>query len=381
MDVQRAIGDLERINRIVFILNNECNLNCSYCFAKNYQSQVTGKLKLIDFDFAKSGVDEYIREGSDDIVEFFGSGEPTLGKSFERMKQIVDYARETKGKDVRAQLITNGVFNQKVCEWVGNNVDILVLSWDGLPHFQNTLRPARNKNVETAKIIEDNLKILQGMRLGKKKGIWVRVTMTEDSYPYQKDMIDYYEKLGIECIYTEMVFNGHIELDTHKETLTDYHKALDCFVDAHFYAEKKGLFYHLYNMKNFYEKTSWFCTTPVLQPAFSYDGFVSACIACMDEREVKEGNYEDHVYGRWNSENKCIEYDLEKMEKIASRTGQNMFPCKNCGYQEHCGGGCPSESLREWGTMFKPPSVHCNTVRYLAPKMLGKVKKMPHFWL
>ncbi len=145
-----------------FLLTENCNLRCTYCFeggtrcVSNYMSKEIA-FKTVDFLLSQA-----LEHNVDEIkITFFG-GEPMLCP--ELMTEIMHYsekrAKET-GKTAQYSIITNGtIFNEEVEAfldvWRGykdNKVDIQ-LSIDGIPEIQNANRPCANENVKSSDLVE-----------------------------------------------------------------------------------------------------------------------------------------------------------------------------------------------------------------------------------
>jgi sulfatase maturation enzyme AslB (radical SAM superfamily) len=111
-----------------------------YC----YNSKERAKLqeKSLPLEIATAGIDEYFADNKSRHIRFYGPGEPT--QEFELMRQITDYARQKGGDAVTTELQTNGAFSPKVREWILENLNIVWVSFDGMPDIQNKQRPFPN---------------------------------------------------------------------------------------------------------------------------------------------------------------------------------------------------------------------------------------------
>lgn len=150
------------INSGYFILTENCNLRCKYCFENG--SRDTSKVmsretafKALDFLF-----DEAVNSDDKEMkITFFG-GEPTLYP--ELMTDMIHYAEKIcEGTAVKPKysLITNGtIYNDKIEafleEWykASGRVDIQ-LSIDGISEIQNINRPCANPCINSADLIKE----------------------------------------------------------------------------------------------------------------------------------------------------------------------------------------------------------------------------------
>ena len=186
-----------------FIMTENCNLRCRYCFEKDTRS--TTKImdektafKMIDFLF-----DEAIKYDSKDTIHctFFG-GEPMLALDLcESMLKYGDKKRTETGKPIRFSIITNGtIYNDKVEHllqlWYDlyGTVDIQ-LSIDGVPEVQNKNRPCANTNLESAKLVEEAVpkfkKFLETHGLNK-DCLYIHSVVTHATIPLLWDSYRYF---------------------------------------------------------------------------------------------------------------------------------------------------------------------------------------------
>jgi len=119
-----------------------CNLNCSYCFAR--QGQYQGERALMTFEVGKQALDFLIAHSGNRVnleVDFFG-GEPLM--VWDTIKQLVAYAREQEpihNKKFRFTLTTNGMLiNDDVIEFSNREMHNVVLSLDGRKEVHDHLR-------------------------------------------------------------------------------------------------------------------------------------------------------------------------------------------------------------------------------------------------
>lgn len=150
-----------------FILTENCNLRCTYCFEKDtravhqYMSKETA-FKMIDFLY-NNALEAKARNEKEDVkITFFG-GEPML--CVDLMTDMLHYGikkQNETGIKVQFSIITNGtIYNDKVEQFLETwneltkgQVDIQ-LSIDGTPEIQNMNRPCANKCLNSADLAEE----------------------------------------------------------------------------------------------------------------------------------------------------------------------------------------------------------------------------------
>ncbi len=181
-----------------------CNLACRYCFAgegeyhgsRGLMSAETGKAAL-DFVIRNSGARRNLE------VDFFG-GEPTL--NWEVVKELVAYGREQEkahDKHFRFTLTTNGVLlNDEIMSFCNEEMDNVVLSFDGRPEVNDRMRPFRGGQTGSyEKIVPKYLKFAESR--GQEK-YYVRGTFTHYNLDFAADVL-HMADLGFKQISIEPV--------------------------------------------------------------------------------------------------------------------------------------------------------------------------------
>ena len=131
---------LPPITSAFFILTEQCNLKCTYCFVKQNPKQMTLEVAKKALDFLIKNAEKV---GDTPAVNFFG-GEPML-KFEEIIKPLIEYAENTYGKEVRWSMTSNGtLFTKENLDYFKEkNVGIL-LSLDGCELSHNANRVYHN---------------------------------------------------------------------------------------------------------------------------------------------------------------------------------------------------------------------------------------------
>ena len=122
-----------------------CNMSCVYC---DFGSKTPQASQYLPLETAQAAVDWYAdqlvdRSEQEMKVHFFG-GEPLV--AFDSVKKIVEYSGSVaaaNGLNVTFELTTNGNSDEDVLQWVGRQIDTVVLSLDGPSEIHDRQRPAR----------------------------------------------------------------------------------------------------------------------------------------------------------------------------------------------------------------------------------------------
>lgn len=343
-------------NCISFLLTSNCNLNCIYCYAKESHA----KEKTLNVNFAKKAIDDFYNQFGHVYSRFFGEGEPTL--EIEKIKDIMEYCK--KFTKVKSELQTNGFFNENICKWIGENINIVWISCDGPEEIQDYYRPTVN-NTKSSIIVERNIKYL-----AKRVKLGIRICIGRKNVDRQKMLVDYFESLGVKYIYTDILFKPiGSKLNEKSISPLEYAKK---FIVAKKYAAKKNIFYGSFFEINFDEKTKYFCRFCNPSPHLTTDNYVTCCDMAYDGKIFPE-----MVYGKYNPDTNVITYDNEKIKHLLSRNVDNMEECKNCEIKYFCAGGCIGECANENGDMFKIKEENCEAIKYLAKKIGCNKGKYP----
>jgi radical SAM protein with 4Fe4S-binding SPASM domain len=127
-------------------LTEECQLRCKYC---SFNSGEKGRTAdpanvhaFIDYLVRNAVLDRLI-EGKEPLmrVVIAGGGEPTL--KWDLFTDTVEYLREKSAASrvpCRIEITTNGIHSPEKTAYLINNVDIITVSFDGLPDIQNENR-------------------------------------------------------------------------------------------------------------------------------------------------------------------------------------------------------------------------------------------------
>jgi radical SAM protein with 4Fe4S-binding SPASM domain len=322
--------------------------------------------RTLSLEIAKAGIDFFFSENSSRHIRFYGPGEPT--QEIKLMKQIVDYAQSIAGKQLTVELQTNGVFARGDREWLLNNINIMWISFDGEPDIHDTQRHFPNGD-PTSPYIEENVRWLVTHQKGRNIMVGARVTITDENVERQKDMVDYFTKLGIRYIWSDPVFPsvGSIPAYSDKEKMNtfkfDMSKYVGIYIEATQYAKKKDVFYGSFLTCNFDGVTNKHCRACTPVPHFTPDGYISACDL------VTFGENAHHmdcfVYGKWNPLTKSFDIDEDKLNALQQRTTENMEHCKQCSARKYCGGYCLGEVVNETGCLLGQKPHVCMAIRKL----------------
>lgn len=352
-------------NCISLFLTEDCNLSCKYCYCKSDRK----KSKPMNINFIKCAIDDFYKENRKIYLRFFGDGEPTLQMNI--IRETTKYVRMKDKKSV-IELQTNGYFSESICEWLGENMDIIWISCDGPQDIQDYYRPIKSGE-NSSYIVEKNVKYLTSIN---ELTVGIRATIGSKNVNRQNELVDYFSSLGVNYIYTDLIFadsenlyfEGNLEEDI---SVMHYAKQLLKTIK---YAEEKNIFYGSFFTMNFDEPSNISCRACLPAPHLTLDGYVSCC-------DLVYSNQEDTnlIYGKYDMETNSINYDQDKIDFIRSRTVENLPECNDCEIKYNCAGGCIGEALYEKGSIFKIKTQNCEAIRYLAKELGVNKGRYPIF--
>lgn len=360
---------------ISFFLTTKCNLCCRYCYNSKERSRI--KEYFLPLEIAKAGIDWYFLQSESRHIRFYGPGEPT--QAFGSMVNITEYAKFSRngGDRVTVEIQTNGVFNSEAREWLLNNANIIWISFDGMPEIQDYYRPlnpiyySHFSSDRTSEIIDGNVKWLIDNTASQKLMVGARATITNKNLHMQKEMVDYFESIGIRNIWTDPIFyavdDKPVNDNSEKRGTIqfDINTYVDNYVAAYKYAKSKGMFYGSFLAVNFDGESCYHCRScsPLSAPHLTPDGYISACDMIVLGRNAF--HMDPFIVGKWNDSSRNFDIYQDKVEALGNRKSTNMQHCAVCPVKLHCGGYCLGEVQNETGDYYSQIPEKCNAIKRL----------------
>ncbi len=372
---------------ISFFMTTKCNLCCRYCYNADERRAITEQ--TIPLDLAKAGIDWYFANTPYRHIRFYGPGEPT--QAFEEIEEISAYAKNhpDRGVDVTSEIQTNGVFTENVRDWMLDNMNIMWMSFDGMPEIQNYNRPLNPlfKKVfggkTSAEVLENNVRWLINNKGNRNLMVGARVTITDKTIDKQKEMVDYFYSLGIRHVWTNPEFYevGRIPVCQDEIKKKGFHFDMDKYVkyylEAYQYAKKRNLQWGSFLTINFDGESPYHCRCcdPKSAPHLTPDGYISACDMVVLGEEAY--HMSPFIVGKWDFEKKELFWYEDKVSALNERKATNIAHCKSCPAKCHCGGYCLGETVNTTGHLDGQDPVKCKAIRQLFEK-LGTCEPYPY---
>jgi sulfatase maturation enzyme AslB (radical SAM superfamily) len=319
---------------LTLYMNNECNLDCAYCYADPSREPAV-RLDMEAISAAARVVAESCqRKGRRFYSVFHGGGEPTLhSQRVEQALALLDTAAEARGVELFRYVATNGVMSEEKAGWLARRFDLVGLSCDGPPDIQNSQRP-RWGGGWTSQIVERTGRVLrqEGCR------IHVRTTITPATLSRQAEIADYVctqfapEEIHVEPVYCGGKTSAAAGLHAHHAGAFVAH-----FLEARHVARRHGILLTCSGSRP-NETHGPYCNifrqTLNLVPG----GVATACFkitrgARADERGA--------TIGALNLETGRFELDAAQVQDLRRRLSIIPAECADCFNRYHCVRECP----------------------------------------
>ena len=344
------------------LMTTKCNLRCKYCITTSMEREDQN----LDTEFARVAMKEYFDKTRNYKVRYYSVGEPT--QNFEGMKDIHSIAEELANGGVYYELLTNGYFDEEVLNWVGKNVNRVWVSYDGPPDVCDKIRVTPEGKPATEKIL-DTIR-----RLKEMTSVAIGLTISKPNLYRQTEVIEEIANMGIDCVISKAVLNpvGTTVDDIYAVDIMEYAKE---FVKAWRRGREIGVHYTNDMVFNFDGYSNYYCRCNDPVPHLTPDNYVSSC----DRAFMGNTPLKDLIYGKWNPDNKKVEYWEDRIKKIQNRGVHNMEDCKDCPVRYQCCGHCLGTTYQFTGDIYKANKYYCPAIKYLHKEM-KKDMKPGEFW-
>jgi radical SAM protein with 4Fe4S-binding SPASM domain len=314
---------------------SNCNLNCTYCYAKN-KSTGNDKLKgFPDINMIQAVLEKILtskkRTSEPLTIVYHGSGEPTIYweemlKSFHWIKNAV----QKRNVKIFTYIATNGSLKDEQIEWMSKHINLIGISCDGPKEIQNEQRSSKTEFLRPLE--EVCRKILQH---GGKFDI--RVTITKTSLTKQLEIVKY---LIHEC------FANHIRIEPVYLAEQDGFSEDDGeiffnnYKMAQNYATSKGSSY-TYSGVRMEEIHGTYCDSLRNNLRLTSDGLTRNCFCFMND---------EPAFITGNLDRKTGNFELsDAINCLKAKNSEIPQECFNCINVFHCSRGCPDFCISEAG--------------------------------
>lgn len=139
----------EKINELVLIVSQDCNMKCNYCIADS--GTYSREAMFMDTETAKQGVEIMCQLEDIKEIMFFG-GEPLL--NFPIIREIVELNKDKK-RDMIYGMVTNGtIMTDELLDFIKENDINVTISLDGPSHIHDLCRVYKDGKGTHHRVIE-----------------------------------------------------------------------------------------------------------------------------------------------------------------------------------------------------------------------------------
>ena len=347
---------------ITCLVTTACNLRCKYCIT----SSMDRRDQNLDLDFARAAIREYFERTRDFKVRFYSVGEPT--QNLAGIKEIWRFAQELSGGGTYFELLTNGYFGKDTLEWVGDHINRVWVSYDGPPDVNDGIRVTPSDEPSTAIVLENIARLTEMTSVG------IGHTVSRPNLHRQVETIEWAARAGVSCIISKAVLTpvGSTLDDVWSIDIMDYARE---FLKAWRRGREIGVHYTNDLVFNFDGHCGYYCRACDPCPHLTVDGYVSAC----DRAFSGDTPLQDLIYGRWNAEEKRIEYFPDRIRKLHNRRVDEMEECRDCEIRYKCGGHCLGTVYQHNDDFMQPLRSYCPAIKFLWNEM-SKDMRPGEYW-
>lgn len=353
----------------ILVVTLRCNQRCLYCQATSVPMKESGR--DMSSETARLAVDRIFESPNRSITIEFQGGEPLA--NWPVVKYVVDYAREKNekaGKNLFINLVSNlTLLDQEKLDWLLDRKVNFCTSLDGPAEVHDKNRPY-SLGSSHAQVVRWWKEILKRTKQ-KAFRIDALLTVTRNSLPAYKEIVDQYAALGSRGIYLRPLNPFGFAVDTWnkigyspEEFLAFYEKSLDYILEIN---KKKMLFEQTAKIflakiltdddPNFLDLRSP-CGAGIGQIAYDWDGAIYTCdegrmMARMGDDAFKIGSVREGSYAE------AVSHPVVKALAVASCL-DNQVDCSRCVYKPY-DGVCPIQCYASQGDIMgrMPLNVRC----------------------
>lgn len=334
------------INICYFIMSEQCNLACRYCFLGNNDSCKRSKfeLKNMSKETADKAIDFFIRqiklsgldsEDNKPVIIFYG-GEPLVNyKILEYVAEKINSMRNSEKciKNIQMSMVSNGLLLTKERALRLKELGVsIAISVDGFTEKANSMRV----DIEGNNVFS---KILKTLDMCKNIGVDVSlsVTLSEETIKDTKNILKLVDNYGIKS------FGFNIMMSDENFILPqEYNEAAAQFIiDEFIELRERGIYEDriMRKLKAFSKAQIYFsdcAATGGGQIVISPSGQVGICHGCLHNKQYFVSNVDDY------------EFDATKHKDFiewSQLTPINKDECLDCPALGICGGGCPINAM------------------------------------
>lgn len=364
-----------------------CNYRCIYCHAFSRPMDAEGY--DMDKETAENVVKFIFQTPAPAITIEFQGGEPLV--NFPIVKYIVTKVKELNkvyNKKISFSIVSNfSLMDKEKMKFLIKNEFNINTSLDGPRELQN-----KNRIYPNGDSYDEVVKWIKKFREIKYHNIGALPTITRYSFPYYKEIVDEYLKLGFTHLRARPMNDAGLASKTWKKIGYTAEEFLDFWMKYINYLieiNKKGKFIFDETiqfildkilLKNYIRYTCWGapCGAALQQTAYDQDGNIYTCDEARSFEIFRLGNVKEHTY-------KDIYCSPQALSMI-NISSQTSTMCDACIFHPYCG-PCPVSSYGSYGTPI--PKLHSERLckirkgimTFVFEKLCSEDKKILFKWI
>jgi len=308
-----------------------CNMACRYCmFGASDHAHTTMDTSLA-VDAVEWMANLMVSHRKDCLaVDFFGGEPMTAPGVVNAVVKATHECAERYGLKHRIEMATNGYYNATLCDTVANNIDYVILSFDGPPDIHDLHRPIPGGQSSYEVVANSAKRLSRGPAQ-----LTIRSCVTQASTKRLAENVEWFCK----------EFHPHsINVEPLRPTPLSSQAGLEPpdpweFASAVHQATRQALAYGIpviYASARIDRIRTAFCPLGKDVPIVSPDGQVNACY--MQENDWQALGL-DLYMGNWFQDKQPFSPDKEAIRRIRKLSQPDPI-CRSCFCYWHCAGGC-----------------------------------------
>ncbi len=342
-----------------------CNHNCIYCHAKSRPEGEKGV--SMDRNTARSVVDFIFQSPSKELTIEFQGGEPLL--NFNIVRYIVEYSKQLNkihSKDVQYVLVTNlTLMTEEILDYLIDNDFRICTSFDGPERIHSKNRPSASLPDSYAKTVFWINHIMKYRGYNRFSAL---LTVTRNSLPHAKEIVDSYVRMGFRSIALRPLNNAGMANAawdkigySHDAFLAFWKESIEYIMELN----RQGLDFREVGLAQILRRVTALagpnytcfsapCGAATMQSAYDQEGNVFTCDEARSFDIFKLGNVKDSSYQQI--------YSSKEVSDVVALTSNESSMCASCVWHPFCA-PCMVCVYGEHGTPNPKPSTSDCLVR------------------
>lgn len=331
---------------ITLHLTSNCNMRCSYCYAKDKKKNSMSKEVIAkSIEFCKKFSNKNIG------IIFFG-GEPLLEKNLIifALRKCIDL-EEKEGIIFHYKITTNGLkLDEKTINFFTENRIRVAISIDGIEEVHNFHRKDLNGKDTFNKIIKNARILLKYQPYSQ-----VFMVLTPETVKFYSKSFKFLYDFGFRYIISSIDYSSKWDKKDLKILKKEYHKILKIYEKIlkengkiYFSPFEKKWASHILGKDAICQQ----CQLGMRQISIDPNGEIYPCVQFVSKLDFKIGDV-------WKG------IDIKKQIELYKSSREEMEECKLCALNLRCEHRCGCLNLQTTGSILKVSPLLCETEKFL----------------